>query len=212
MCTLCSLVNQQSAPQTQEVNERKTRQTARDRHTEGEIVSALSVFAQFSTGLILAHVLCRCSPLLGFNLTPCPQRLKGKKEAECLRTILYHDSRWGEAKSAEQKTKERPSNRRVKRCGRERGRYVVQVQKGNYFHSSSDMAFPTMTVVQLIIWQHVLFRTFWCRLSRTFPWKSFFKDPAEVQCLNLTKLQTVHYVPSQFSIDHREGKWGQEGK
>lgn len=40
---------------------------------------ALSVFAQFSAGQILARALGSRSSLLGFNLTPCPQRLKGKK-------------------------------------------------------------------------------------------------------------------------------------
>lgn len=60
-------------------NEWTTRQTARDR--EREIVFALSMFAQFSAGQILACVLSSRSSLLGFNLTPCPHRLKGKKGA-----------------------------------------------------------------------------------------------------------------------------------
>lgn len=54
-------------------------QQGRQPGTEKEIVFALSMFAQFSAGQILARVLSSRSSLLGFNLTPCPQRLKGKK-------------------------------------------------------------------------------------------------------------------------------------
>lgn len=47
--------------------------------TEKEIVFALSMFAQFSAGQILAGVLDSRSSLLGSNPTPCPQRVKGRK-------------------------------------------------------------------------------------------------------------------------------------
>lgn len=53
-------------------------QRGRQPGTEKEIVFALSVFAQFSTGQILARTLSSRSSLLGFNLTLCSQRLEGK--------------------------------------------------------------------------------------------------------------------------------------
>lgn len=57
-------------------------QQGRQPGTEKEIVFALSMFAQFSAGQILAHVLSSRSSLLGFNPIPCPLRLKGKKRTE----------------------------------------------------------------------------------------------------------------------------------
>lgn len=50
--------------------------------TEAGIAFALSVFAQFSAGQILVCVLGGRSPLLGFDPTPCPQGLTGKKTKE----------------------------------------------------------------------------------------------------------------------------------
>lgn len=55
-------------------------QQGRQPGTETEIVFALSMFAQFSAGQILARVLGSRSSLLGFDPTPCPQGLKGKKK------------------------------------------------------------------------------------------------------------------------------------
>lgn len=53
-------------------------QQGRQPGTEKAIVFTLSMFAQFSTGQILARVLSSHSSLLGFKLTLSPQRLKGK--------------------------------------------------------------------------------------------------------------------------------------
>lgn len=75
MCTVCALVSQQPALHRKGIKGKQGRQPG----TEKEIVSALSMFAQFSAGQILACVLGSHSSLLGFNLTPCPQKLKGKK-------------------------------------------------------------------------------------------------------------------------------------
>lgn len=59
-------------------------QQGRQPGTETEIVFALSMFAQFSAGQILARVLGSRSSLLGFDPTPCPQGLKGKKKTETM--------------------------------------------------------------------------------------------------------------------------------
>lgn len=79
--TMCPVVNQQSALRQRRVDRKgmKGQQGGRP-GTEKGIVFALSVFAQFSAGQILASVLGSRSSLLGFNLTPCPQRLNGKKK------------------------------------------------------------------------------------------------------------------------------------
>lgn len=82
-------------------------QQGRQPGTEKEIVFALSMFAQFSAGQILASALGSRSSLLGFNLTPCPQRLESqkehrgegekveeKRERECLRQESYQGNRW----------------------------------------------------------------------------------------------------------------------
>lgn len=53
-------------------------QRGRQPGTEKEIVFALSVFAQFSAGQILARALGSRSSLLGFNLTPT--KTKRQKE------------------------------------------------------------------------------------------------------------------------------------
>lgn len=80
MCIVCALVNQQCALQQLRTDRKGMKgQQGRQPGTEKEIVFALSMFAQFSAGQILARVLGNRSSLLGFNPTPCLQRLKGRK-------------------------------------------------------------------------------------------------------------------------------------
>lgn len=81
MCTVCALVNQQSALHQRRRGRKGMKgQQGRQPGTEKEIVFALSMFAQFSAGQILARVLSSRSSLLGSDLAPCPQRLKDKKK------------------------------------------------------------------------------------------------------------------------------------
>lgn len=78
MCTACALVNRQSDLRQRRKDRKGMKgQQGRQPGTAKEIVFALSMFAQFSAGQILALVLGSRSCLL--DLTPFPQRPTGKK-------------------------------------------------------------------------------------------------------------------------------------